>query len=1082
MMSRSSRSGTSSSRGGTEASYSGREGWSERRRSRERESASSSSSRRDRGGDTRSSGGSANEKSESYSSSRKRMSSSSSSSVSYPCSHSSDRSSRRHDSERGASGDKAARLSSSPSAHRPSSPRHRASSSSSSRTSSSSSSSAWPSTRDASVSWSRGSKQGYGSSSRRDKSRSPSRRDREGSRERRYDRRQGSSSRVYGRGSRSGSREGGRRSTSAISDSREKDPLSNPAGASDSEQEAGRRRKASDEILYSSIAVLENIPENCTEEDVEERVRSVSISKGFSVPNGVTFAQMTPQDLRVQLGKALQAPETPEVPSVMTVAYVDFPSVDAAAKFRRSCRTGSLFLFNRHCTVHHLPDRTAALEADANLSQPARVGKSAAGGTGPLRSDSWACFRCNVYNVGSRAACGNCGGVPEADPSQAAATGDTRGRGARGSGAKGAAEAGVGGWGFDPVENPSAWMVVMDVLGLEVEDFLKAFRRASRKFQVTGETDSGKKSADQSKGDGAGSGSSGRLEIQKCVYVEDTAKEGGGRPNHFLLLRFSSSEASIEGWKCVKSLVGKEVASQLCGARAQVLTRKEKQSMQEMLKIVEKTGSRDDSKDISVLRIKLEDMQDIAKSSSVYEQLLQQWQGLLLPLATNQPPLLTSLDEKSGYYYDASIDLYLDPTTNYYMTSVGDYYIHDSSVSALRRVCSYADQQKLLEQGSEGGRAKMDGATGDNGGEATGQEGGRGSGSHGPSNSTDTVASLLAAAQKTAKAAKDALERAKEQRGLDEEQKRQRRLQELQKLEDQHRQNMKQKQLQKQAGCDAIYDEAQAGYGHDPNIFTQNGYSAGSGGAYGARQMGDGGPEAEMSQNFSGRFPGSVAPSGYGFPSGGAGASGVSPSPTSGVSGGPMGFTPPPPPPPPGGRGEGVPGKEGQQFFLPHQYGGENAHGAGRGRGGRGGGFGGHERVFEDSRSGLLGVSGIFETGGPTEEDEDESLSRPGGQGAEDRGTRDARKEDRRAGFSGEKVTKEDARDDRVKSEDDQEKEAFCFLCLRKFVSKDSLLEHETKSKLHAWFVSEQKKSQHQREEKRKKEIELMQLLQLQLA
>ncbi|CBZ51779.1 conserved hypothetical protein [Neospora caninum Liverpool] len=1053
-------------------SRSSREGWSERRSERERES--SSSSRRDRGGETRRSGGShsgANEKSESYSSSRKRTSSSSSSSPSYSGSHSSDRSSRRHESEHDRSGEKEARVSS-PSSRRPSSPRQRSSSSSSSSRTSSSSS-AWPSSRHASSSWSRSSKEGYSSSSRREKSRSPSRRGREGSRESRFDRRQGSS-RVYGHSSRSGSREG-RRSTSAISDSREKDPLSGPAGTSDSEQEASRRdsrKDDADEVLYSSIAVLENIPENCTEEDVEERVRSVSISKGFSVPNGVTFAQMTPQDLRAQLGKASQKTETSEpADAVMTVAYVDFPSVDAAAKFRRSCRTGALFLFNRHCAVHQLPDRTAALEADAGLA--GSRGRSGKAGAVSLRSESWACFRCNVYNVGSRA-CANCGAAAlDADPAQAS-TGDTRGRGARGtgSGAKGT-EAGVGGWGFDPVENPSAWMVVMDVLGLEVEDFLKAFRRASRKLQAAGEAEA-KKSGDPSKGD-SGSGASGRLEIQKCVYVEDGAKEGGGRPNHFLLLRFSASDVAIEGWKCVKSLVGKEVASQLCGARAQVLTRKEKQSMQEMLKIVEKTGSRDDSKDVSVLRVKLKDLQDIAKASSVYEQLLQQWQGLLLPLATNQPPPLTNLDEKSGYYYDASIDLYLDPTTNYYMTSVGDYYIHDANASALRRVCSYADQQKLLEQRAEGGRAKADGA-----GEA---EGARGSGG-GPSNPVDTVASLLAAAQKTARAAKDALERAKEQRGLDEEQKRQKRLQELQKLEDQHRQNMKQKQLQKQAACDAMFDESQAGYGHDPNMFTQNGYSAGGngGGAFG-RQMGGAGPEDEMAQNFAGRFAGS-APMGYGFPSGGAGASGVSPSLTSGVSAGQMGFTPPPPPP--SGRSGGVPGKEGQQFFLPHQYGGENANvaGRGRGRGGRGGGFSGSDRVFEDSRPGFLGVSGIFERGGSTQEDE-ESLSLPSGQIAEEGGAREGRDaggKEGGAGISGEKTSKGDIRDAGQNGEEDKEEEAFCFLCLRKFTSKESLAEHETKSKLHAWFVSEHEKNQHRREEKRKKEIELMQLLQLQLA
>ncbi|XP_026192406.1 uncharacterized protein LOC34620700 [Cyclospora cayetanensis] len=490
----------------------------------------------------------------------------------------------------------------------------------------------------------------------------------------------------------------------------------------DTESRSSRKR----EEILSCTAVIRGLPEGVTEEETEEHVRALAIDKRFSTPDAVRLQMLSvlalnalcPTGARLSLDMVQQLlpsagttggkhqEQHGEKEQQLLVAFVDFPSTDAAQKFLKSCKGEVCGIRGRLCPVTVLlqqpqQGRAAATEA-AEASPPA----------------DWICSTCAAPNTRSSGsismACVSCGALAPGGASEKQET--------------------EGGWGGEGTRNPSSLVVVSDLLLIEWEDLLRSLRRKLRRRSSS-------------------SSSSGQqTEFQSTVHVKDAP--GTLRPAAFGILKFACTDAAKSAWRALRSLRGLDVGGHLCGVRPWIMSKEEEKSWREMLIVAAaaaatakaNSNSSKSGKNSNEQVFNLQEMREVAKTSSSWGRLLQQCEGQLLPLLGNEPPSLPSRDPQSGYLFSAAADLYFDPTSSYYMNSAGDYFIHDTALSALRRVCNYRDR-------------KLDGDTDTQDQQLQQQQ------QQQPTASV--VASLVASAQRSAQATKEAIEKAKttEKRG-----------------------------------------------------------------------------------------------------------------------------------------------------------------------------------------------------------------------------------------------------------------------------------------------------------------------------
>ncbi|OEH78982.1 hypothetical protein cyc_04119 [Cyclospora cayetanensis] len=359
----------------------------------------------------------------------------------------------------------------------------------------------------------------------------------------------------------------------------------------DTESRSSRKR----EEILSCTAVIRGLPEGVTEEETEEHVRALAIDKRFSTPDAVRLQMLSvlalnalcPIGARLSLDMVQQLlpsagttggkhqEQHGEKEQQLLVAFVDFPSTDAAQKFLKSCKGEVCGIRGRLCPVTVLlqqpqQGRAAATEA-AEASPPA----------------DWICSTCAAPNTRSSGsismACVSCGALAPGGASEKQET--------------------EGGWGGEGTRNPSSLVVVSDLLLIEPWIMSKEEEKSWREMLIV------------------------------AAAAAATAK--------------ANSNSSKSG----------------------------KNSNEQVFN--------------------LQEMREVAKTSSSWGRLLQQCEGQLLPLLGNEPPSLPSRDPQSGYLFSAAADLYFDPTSSYYMNSAGDYFIHDTALSALRRRSAQATKEAI---------------------------------------------------------------------------------------------------------------------------------------------------------------------------------------------------------------------------------------------------------------------------------------------------------------------------------------------------------------------------------------------------
>eukprot|EP00921_Rhytidocystis_pertsovi_P001659 GHVQ01002819.1.p1 GENE.GHVQ01002819.1~~GHVQ01002819.1.p1 ORF type:complete len:953 (-),score=163.30 GHVQ01002819.1:142-3000(-) len=162
----------------------------------------------------------------------------------------------------------------------------------------------------------------------------------------------------------------------------------------------------------SATVIVQNIPEDYTDEQVEECVRTVSIQKGFSLPESISLGRSGfPAHCREQAGVA-SVLEEGELPMLTeTVAYVQFPSIDAATRFIRSCRHKKLPVANRMCAVDFAPPHaaeSAITSSDANAGRTADDGSGGDAHIARILNRDWICLNCSYTNFSKRVQCLSC--------------------------------------------------------------------------------------------------------------------------------------------------------------------------------------------------------------------------------------------------------------------------------------------------------------------------------------------------------------------------------------------------------------------------------------------------------------------------------------------------------------------------------------------------------------------------------------------------------------------------------------------------------------------------------------------------
>lgn len=362
-----------------------------------------------------------------------------------------------------------------------------------------------------------------------------------------------------------------------------------------SECRGAASKRLRDEDVYSSTALIRGLPRGVPEDKVEELVRSRAIAKRFSIPDAVRIESL-PLDALNRLcaseswisrslaaalsrdtgeagtGGEASSPATEKQTSDLLVAFVDFPSTDAALKFKRSCRNDALLVGGRSCPV------AVALQPRTDTSPRRRVagaGATADGTGGASDLSEWICSSCGAPNsagVSSSAAASNCCASCGAANSRRSAAGGECVSG--------------GGWGFEGVRAPSAWLAVSDVLATPLAELLRSVRRRLRRE------------------------SSQAAEAVAAFLVKDGA--GPARPSTFAVLRLASPEDALVGWRVLRRLRGVQVGGSVCRVRPWVLGKQEAQHLLEMLRVAAPDRDFKSSRLGDSLELSLKDLADVA--------------------------------------------------------------------------------------------------------------------------------------------------------------------------------------------------------------------------------------------------------------------------------------------------------------------------------------------------------------------------------------------------------------------------------------------------------------------------------------